>query len=134
MKRLHSHITYPIVFFNLAVDAFATYLLFDNYDTSLGLLYLVVLMNFIFLLGAYVSFITYKRVYLNDSKLYIYDLYSKTPYILPLTDLRGVKKEMRVFDMLFGVYKLDLAVEGSYNDYTFTFIKNKLIGNLSNYI
>jgi hypothetical protein len=134
MKRLHSYFTYPFVVSPLMFDVWVTYVLFHEFDVSLKFLFVAALLNFINLSVFYVFITNFKRVYLKDSSLYIYDLYSRTPYILPLTELKEVKQGMRVFDRLLGVYKLSFAIEGSYYYYTFSFIKNKLIFNLRKYI
>lgn len=118
----------------LLFDGFITYSLVSSFDFSFGLLFLVALVNLIFLSVFYVFLTDLKRVYVEDSTLYVYDLYSRIPYILFLKDLKEVKKEMRAFNMILGVYKLSFAVEGSYYHFTFSFIKNKLIFDLRKYI
>lgn len=133
MKRLHSYWTYPFVFAFLFLDIFFTYLLFKTGDISFKLLFLAGLLNLIFLTVFIICLKEYKRVYLKDSYLYVYDLYSNIPYVLPLEQLRGVERDNSRFSVLWGIYKLDFLIEDG-NYFKVAFMKNKSIFNLRKYI
>jgi hypothetical protein len=133
MKRLYSYWTYPFVFVFLFLDVFFTYLLFNTYNVSFKLLFLVALLNLILLAGFIICLKGYKRVYLKDSSLYVYDLYSNIPYILPLEQLRGIERDNSRFAVFWGIYKASFLIENG-NYYTVAFMKNKLIFDLRKYI
>jgi hypothetical protein len=133
MKRLHSFWTYPFVFSFPCFDFFATYSILTTSDFSFRVFFIVALINFIFLAVIIILIKEYKRVYLKDTSLYVYDLYSNTPYILPLEQLRYVERDNSRVTVLWGVYKVSFLIEdGEYH--TVKFMKNKLIFNLRKYI
>ncbi len=131
-KRLHSHLTYPFVLLFLVIDVYATYWLLTPFEFSWQILFLVVLLNFIFLTGFVLNLTQYKRVYLKDSELYVYDLYSMVPYVFPLKDLKSVKRDNSKYEVIWGIYIANFHVEG--DEYQVKFMKNKTIFNLSKYI
>lgn len=131
-KRLHSHLTYPFVLSYLLLDGYASYYLLKDFDISFSLIFIVVVINLIIISGFVLSVSDYNQVYLRDGELFIYDLYSTTPYVFPLTDLKLFERDNSPHSAPWGFYKLTFSVEGDY--YTFTFLKNKLIWDLGKYI
>ena len=133
MKRLYSYWTYSFVFFPLLLGFYLTYLLFTNYDISIRILLIGAILNITFIALFIGLFTIFKRVYIEGSSLYVYDLHSNTPYVFPLEQLRVVERSNSRFSVLSGSYNVSFLIEdGSY--YTVTFMKNKLIFNLRKYI
>ena len=133
MKRLHSYWTYPFVLFPLLLGFYLTYLLFTNYDISIRSLLVGTILNITFIALFIGLFTIFKRVYVQGSSLYVYDLHSNTPYVLSLEQLRVVERDNSPRTILLGTYNISFLIEdGSY--YTVSFMKNKLIFNLRKYI
>ncbi len=120
--------TYPFVFAPLLIDVFATYSLFVAYDISWRLLVFIVFVNLMLFAGFIIPLLDWKRVYLKDSSLYVYDLYSFTPYIFTLEQVTEFERDNSPSVSVWGIYKLTFSVDDGY--YEISFMKNKLIFNL----
>jgi hypothetical protein len=120
------------VFAFLAMDVYTCYWLLVPFVFSWPVIYLVALLNFIFITGFILNLTQYKRVYLKDAQLYVYHLYSMVPDVFPLTDLKNVKRDNSKYEVLWGIYIATFYVEGS--EYKVKFMKDKLIFDLSKYI
>lgn len=116
----------------LVVDVYITYWLLIPVVFSCRILFLVALLNFIYITGFVLNLTKYKRLYLKDAELYVYDLYSIVPYVLPLTDLKSIKRDNSKYDVLWGIYIATFYVESG--EYEVKFMKNKLIFNLGKYV
>ena len=132
MKRLYSYWTYPFVFFPLLLGFYLTNLLFSNYDISIRILLVGIILSAIFIALFIGIFKIFKRVYLQDTSIYVYNLYSNNPLILPLSQLRSVERDNSPRTVLLGIYELTFLLEES--NYTVSFFKNKFIFDLRKYI
>jgi hypothetical protein len=128
MKRLHSHLTYPLVLAPLFIAVFATYSLFNAYDISWRLLVFIAFLNLILFAGFIIPLLDWKRVYLKDSSVYVYDLYSFTPFIFELEQVKQFERDNSPSVTVWGVYKLTFSVDGGY--YEISFMKNRFIFNM----
>lgn len=76
MKRLYSYWTYPYVLFFLLLDIFITYIIFREYNISFKMLFVVTLINAIFI-GAFIAIGSdLKRVYLKDEATFTFTIYT----------------------------------------------------------
>lgn len=132
MKRLYSYWTYPFVFFPLLLGFYLTNLLFTNYDISIKVLIIGILLNTTFISLFIGLFSIFKRVYLNGISLHIYDLFSNDPIIIPLNQLRNLERDNSPRTVILGVYEITFLLEEG--DYKVSFFKNKFIWNIRKYI
>jgi hypothetical protein len=131
MKRLHSYLTYPFVLSWLIMDIAITYGLLYNYDVSARLVVLLLVINAIFITCFILFILDLKRVYIDGSTIYIYDLYSRVPYAFDLKDVTDFQRDNSRASLLWGIYKLTIAVDDGQCYYSF--MKNKLIFNVGKY-